>query len=103
MMHLILRFYDPKAGRICINGVDIRKYNPYSLRSLVSLVSQENEMFSQSIEFNVAYGVNKYNQKGIESASTLANAHEFILKFDDGYDSRMGSRGTRVSGGMYEF
>eukprot|EP00486_Rosalina_sp_Unknown_P004576 CAMPEP_0201575080 /NCGR_PEP_ID=MMETSP0190_2-20130828/20049_1 /ASSEMBLY_ACC=CAM_ASM_000263 /TAXON_ID=37353 /ORGANISM="Rosalina sp." /LENGTH=595 /DNA_ID=CAMNT_0048004259 /DNA_START=1552 /DNA_END=3342 /DNA_ORIENTATION=+ len=100
MMHLLLRFYDPKKGKICINGVDIRKYNPYSLRKLVSLVAQDNEMFSQSIEFNIAYGVDKYNMKDMEQVSTLANAHEFILKFDDKYDSRMGSRGTRVSGGQ---
>eukprot|EP01084_Bolivina_argentea_P241637 405590_1 len=70
----MMRYYDPKKGKICINGVDI--------------------------EFNITYGVNKYNDVGIEEASTLANAHEFILKFDDKYDSRMGSRGTHVSGGQ---
>eukprot|EP01084_Bolivina_argentea_P190697 327617_1 len=57
-------------------------------------------MFRQSIEFNISYGVNQYNRKEMEEAATLANAHEFVQKFDDKYDTRMGSRGTRVSGGQ---
>ena len=111
-MHLILRFYDPTNGKITINGINLKKYNPYSLRRQIALVSQDTELFTKSVEYNIGFGANKamndsniyyessYNLEEIEYCSKLANAHKFISNMEDKYDTQMGTRAKRCSGGQ---
>ena len=84
LMHLLLRFYDPtnsnENGRITINGVDLKKFNPYSLRKQIALVAQETELFDDTLRNNIAFGVQKYTINDVEQSAKLANAHNFIQK-----------------------
>ncbi|ETO33313.1 ATP-binding cassette, subfamily B, member 1, partial [Reticulomyxa filosa] len=84
-----------KLVEITINGVDMREYNVYSIRDKMALVSQDTELFGQTIEFNVAYGVDRYTSADLKRACTLANADEFIQSFDDKYESRIGMTHTQ--------
>jgi len=100
LIHLLMRFYDPRKGAIYLDGTDIRELNPTSLRDQMGIVAQETQLFDVSIEENIAYGVEKYTRKELIKAAKLANAHEFITSFDEGYDTRVGDRGVRLSGGQ---
>ncbi len=97
---LIPRFYDPTVGRVLLDGVDIRNVSVKSLRHQVGIVMQEPFLFSLSIGENIAYGRTGATQADIEAAATAARAHEFILSFPDGYDTRVGERGVTLSGGQ---
>lgn len=100
LVNLIARFYDPQQGRILLDGVDLRDLSLASLRSRISLVFQETYLFSDSVSANIAYGRPGIDQGQIESASRLAQAHEFIEKLPQGYDTMLGERGMNLSGGQ---
>jgi ABC-type multidrug transport system fused ATPase/permease subunit len=100
LMALLLRFYDPSAGRITIDGCDIRDYALHDLRRQMAIVPQEVLLFSGTVADNIAYGKPGASQREIEHAARLANAHEFIESFPDGYRTPVGERGTHLSGGQ---
>ncbi len=97
---LIPRFYDPTGGRILIDGIDITDYNLDGLRSQIGFVLQDTVLFYGTIQENIAYGKPNATEKEIIKAAKLANAHEFIVKMPNGYDSIVGERGLTLSGGQ---
>eukprot|EP00475_Leptophrys_vorax_P015304 TRINITY_DN21672_c0_g1_i1.p1 TRINITY_DN21672_c0_g1~~TRINITY_DN21672_c0_g1_i1.p1 ORF type:complete len:708 (+),score=183.27 TRINITY_DN21672_c0_g1_i1:19-2142(+) len=97
---LIERFYDPVSGVITLDGKDIRAIDPRSVHAHISLVSQEPVLFATSIKENIAYGFENVSQDNIEKAAKLANAHDFISQFPEGYDTLVGERGVKLSGGQ---
>jgi subfamily B ATP-binding cassette protein MsbA len=100
IISLIPRFYDPTAGRVKIDGSDIRAYTLQSLREQMSFVLQETLLFRAPIWQNIAYGKPEADRAQIIRAAELANAHEFIEKMPDGYDTMVGERGVTLSGGQ---
>jgi ATP-binding cassette, subfamily B (MDR/TAP), member 1 len=90
---LIERFYDPQAGSISLDGTDIKDINVHSLRSLIGYVGQEPTLFATTIRGNIKYGKPDATQEEIEAAAKLANAHDFISSFPDGYDTQVGDKG----------
>lgn len=99
LVNLIPRFYDPLAGSIFIDGHDIRKIRLSSLREQIGLVPQDPILFGVSIKENISYGRVGATDEEIVAAAKAANAHDFIMKFPDGYDTVLGERGLTVSGG----
>ena len=97
---LLPRFYDATKGTIRIDGNDVRDLNLLGLRSLLGIVNQEPILFNDTIYNNIAFGVEDTTPKEVEQAAKIANAHEFILKTEDGYQTNIGDRGTRLSGGQ---
>lgn len=97
---LIPRFYDPTAGQITIGGQDLRSLKVYDLRSLMGNVNQEAILFNDTIFNNIAFGVENATQEDVERAARIANAHEFIMASEDGYQTVIGDRGCRLSGGQ---
>lgn len=97
---LIPRFYDPNAGEILVDGVDIRNLALPSLRSQISLVSQDIFLFNGTVRENIVYGSPDALEADILAASKAANAHEFIEALEQGYDTRIGERGVKLSGGQ---
>ncbi len=100
LTELINRTYDVTAGRILIDGVDIREWNLDSVRSQISRIEQDVFLFSRSLAENIAFGAPDATQEQIEQAAKEAQAHEFILSFADGYDTEVGDRGVTLSGGQ---
>ena len=101
LVDLIPRFYEPTGGRILVDGVDAREIRLDSLRELIGIVSQDTVLFNDTVRHNIAYGSEgMYTQAQIEAAARAANAHEFIVRLPDGYDTELGERGTRLSGGQ---
>jgi subfamily B ATP-binding cassette protein MsbA len=100
LVNLIPRFFDVTGGSVCINGTDIRRYTVQSLRSLVGIVTQDTVLFNRSVAENIAYGSSDADPQLVEAAARRANAHDFIMGFDKGYDTVIGERGSRLSGGM---
>ena len=100
LVSLLLRLYDPQQGQILIDGNDIKDYTLESLRSQISIVLQESILFAASIRDNIAYGCVNATEKEIIMAARLANAHDFITKLPDGYDTVVGERGGTLSGGQ---
>jgi ATP-binding cassette, subfamily B, bacterial len=99
MVSLLLRFYDPTAGRILLDGVDLRDYRLEDLRRQLALVLQDPVLLSTSIAENIAYARPGATRAEIIAAAKAANAHHFITAFPDGYATRVGERGQRLSGG----
>mmetsp|Transcript_20583 Transcript_20583/g.59736 ORF Transcript_20583/g.59736 Transcript_20583/m.59736 type:complete len:1251 (-) Transcript_20583:552-4304(-) len=98
---LIERFYDPRSGAISLDGNDLRDLNVKWLRRQIGLVSQEPVLFARSIKENIAYGCRgNVSQEEIENAAKLANAHDFIMGFQHGYETEVGDRGAQLSGGQ---
>lgn len=99
---LIPRLYDPRAGDITIDGVDVRELDPSDLRRHIATVSQEPILFSTTIYENIAYGAGNTVPRAadIEAAARAANAHDFIMSFPDGYQTTVGERGVQLSGGQ---
>ena len=97
---LLLRFYDPQAGRVLLDGVDISKVDPVDLRSRIGLVPQDTVLFGASARENIRYGRPGATDAEIEAAARAAAADEFIRELPQGYDSFLGERGTRLSGGQ---
>jgi ATP-binding cassette subfamily B protein len=99
LMSLLTRFYDPTAGKVLLDGVDLRDYRIADLRNQFAIVLQEPVLFSTSIAENIAYARPGAREEEILEASQAANAHEFILGLPRGYESRVGERGMSLSGG----
>ncbi len=97
---LIPRFYDPTRGRILIDGTDIRDLRVHDLRSLMGNVNQEAILFNDTIFNNIAFGVAAAPRDEVRAAARIANADDFIMATDDGYDTVVGDRGCRLSGGQ---
>jgi len=100
LISLLLRLYEPSAGRLVIDGRDARDYRLADLRRQMSMVPQEVLLFGGSIAENIAYGKPGANAKEIEQAARQANAHEFIQRFPEGYATLVGDRGIKLSGGQ---
>jgi subfamily B ATP-binding cassette protein MsbA len=96
---LIPRFYDPEQGAILVDGIDARQYSLKSLRSEIGLVSQHTFLFNDSIRNNIAYGGGSGSFDEIVAAARAANAHDFITRLPNGYDTIVGELGVRLSGG----
>ena len=99
LLALVPRLYDPVSGRVEIDGQDIRDVTPASLRSQIGVVSQDVVLFDDSIRANIAFGRPGASDAEIVAAARAAAAHDFITAMPDGYDSRVGERGSRPSGG----
>ena len=100
LVDLIPRYHDVSDGRIEIDGKDIRQLSIRSLRGLIGNVNQEAILFNDTIRNNIAFGKDGATQEEIEQAARIANAHEFIMEMEDGYDTNVGDRGCRLSGGQ---
>jgi ATP-binding cassette subfamily B protein len=99
LMSLLIRFYDPRGGRILIDGIDIRTLKLKSLRDQISVVLQEPLLFSGTIAENIYYGKLDASMDDVIAAASAANAHNFISGLPDGYETQLGERGAHLSGG----
>lgn len=97
---LLLRFYEPTQGRVLLDGVDIKEYKQSYLRNHVGLVQQDVFLFSDSVNFNIAYGKIKASEQEIKQAAKLAAADDFISALPEGYETKVGERGVKLSGGQ---
>jgi subfamily B ATP-binding cassette protein MsbA len=100
LMDLLPRFHDVTSGRITVDGHDVREVTVASLRGLMGIVTQETLLFHDTVEYNVAYGRAGATRAEIEHACRLAQAHDFITAFPEGYRTEVGERGVRLSGGQ---
>ncbi|GMQ79477.1 MAG: ABC transporter ATP-binding protein [Anaerolineae bacterium] len=100
MTRLINRIFDVDQGSVLVDGIDVRNWNLESLRSQISTIEQDIFLFSRSIAENIAFGCPDATQKEIEEAARQAQAHEFITRFKDGYETEVGERGVTLSGGQ---
>lgn len=100
VLALLLRFYDPIAGKVCIDGKDIKEYNLRWLRKQIGLVQQEPLLFSCSIRENICYGNDGASESEIVEVSREANIHEFVSNLPNGYDTLVGEKGCQLSGGQ---
>jgi ABC-type transport system involved in Fe-S cluster assembly fused permease/ATPase subunit len=96
---LLFRFYDVTGGRILIDGQDIRDVTQHSLRAAIGVVPQDTVLFNDTIRYNIGYGRPGASQAEIEHAAKQAQVHDFVLKLPEGYDTRVGERGLKLSGG----
>jgi subfamily B ATP-binding cassette protein MsbA len=100
MVDLLPRFWDITKGNIEVDGTDIRDLKLKSLRNLIGNVNQEPILFNDTIYNNIAFGVEDATKEEVEQAAKIANAHEFILESENGYDTKIGDRGDKLSGGQ---
>jgi ABC-type multidrug transport system fused ATPase/permease subunit len=100
LVSLLLRFADPQAGRILLDGVDLRELRTRNLREHIGLVAQHVLLFNATVRDNIAYGRTEADQTQIEAAAHAARAHDFILQLPDGYDTVIGDQGVKLSGGQ---
>ena len=100
LFSLILRLYDPQRGGVRIDGYDIREFTLESLRGQISVVLQDNVLFAASVRDNIAYGAQGASLEEIQEAARLANAHDFIMKLPEGYNTILGERGVTLSHGQ---
>jgi subfamily B ATP-binding cassette protein MsbA len=100
IVSLIPRFYDPTAGTVRIDGVDVRDYRLQGIRNQIAFVLQDTVLFSGTIRDNIAFGRPDATEEEIVEAAKLANAHDFIVAMPHGYDSPVGERGLTLSGGQ---
>jgi len=100
LVNLLPRFYEPEIGQILIDSIDIQDVTLSSLRRQIGIVPQETILFSGSIAQNIAFGQVYYEMKDVENAAKIANAHQFISQFPDGYHTWVGERGVNLSGGQ---
>jgi ATP-binding cassette, subfamily B, bacterial len=100
LLSLLLRLYDPQAGRVLIDGQDIRDFTLASLRKQISIVLQDNLLFAANVWDNIRYGDFDATRDDVQAAAKLANAHEFISALPDGYDTVLGERGATLSHGQ---
>jgi ATP-binding cassette subfamily B protein/subfamily B ATP-binding cassette protein MsbA len=99
---LVARFHDPTKGRILVNGSDIRDFRLGTYRDLLAIVQQDVFLFDGSVRDNIAYGRHDATPAEVEDAARRANAHEFILKLPQAYDTFIGERGVKLSGGQQQ-
>ena len=100
LVNLIPRFYDVTAGRVTIDGIDVRDVDKDTLRRSIGTALQESLLFSGTIRDNIRYGRPDASEEEVVAAARAAQAHEFITEFPDGYDSEVGQRGVNLSGGQ---
>ena len=100
LVDLIPRFYDPCEGSISIDGTDIREVSTRDLRSLMGNVNQDPILFNDTIFNNIAFGIENATAEQVEEAARIANAHDFIMEKEDGYQTNIGDRGVKLSGGQ---
>jgi ATP-binding cassette subfamily B protein len=100
LMSLVPRFYDPTAGRVTIDGTDVRRFDVQELRRNIGLVFQESFLFSHTVAANIAFGQPHATQAQIERAARIASAHDFITALPQGYDTVLGESGNNLSGGQ---
>ena len=100
LVDLIPRFYDPTSGEIIIDDINVKDIKIQSLRKLMGIVTQETFLFNESVKNNIAYGLENYPIEKIIEAAKAANAHNFILEMPDGYNTIIGERGVKISGGQ---
>jgi ATP-binding cassette, subfamily B, bacterial MsbA len=100
LINLLCRFYDPQAGAIRIDGVDLREFELTSWRARVAFAGQDADLMSGSVRFNIAFGVDNPTDAAIEAAARAAQAHDFICELPQGYATDVGPRGTQLSGGQ---
>ena len=96
---LLFRFYDVTEGAVLVDGRDVRDYTQASLRAAIGVVPQDTVLFNDTIRYNIAYGRPDATQEEIEHAAKVAQVHDFVLRMPDGYDTRVGERGLKLSGG----
>ena len=96
---LLFRFYDVNEGSVQVDGHDVRDLSQASLRAAIGVVPQDTVLFNDTIRYNIAYGRPGASQAEIEDAARLAQVHDFVLRMPDGYDTRVGERGLKLSGG----
>src|SRR5437899_3985208 len=99
---LVARFHDPTRGRILLNGTDIRDFRLRTYRDLLAIVQQEVFLFDGSVRDNIAYGRQNASEAEVEDAARRANAHEFIVRLPQQYDTFIGERGVKLSGGQQQ-
>jgi ATP-binding cassette subfamily B protein len=100
LTRLINRIFDVDSGNVRVDGADVRDWNLESLRSQISTIEQDIFLFSRTIAENIAFGCPDASQEEIEKAARQAQAHEFIISFEDGYETEVGERGVTLSGGQ---
>ena len=100
LVDLIPRYYDVQEGEVLIDGVNVKDMGLHDLRSLIGNVNQEAILFNDSFRNNISFGVDNATQEQIENAARIANAHDFIMESEHGYDINIGDRGGRLSGGQ---
>ncbi len=100
LVNLLLRFYDPQAGEILIDGTNIENVTLKSLRRQIGIVPQETTLFSGTIAQNIAFGQREFDLEDVQTAAEIANAHQFITQFSQGYHTWVGERGVNLSGGQ---
>ncbi len=100
LVDLIPRYYDVQEGEVLIDGVNVRDMGIHDLRSLIGNVNQEAILFNDTFFNNISFGVDSATREEVEAAAKIANAHEFIMASENGYDTNIGDRGGRLSGGQ---
>lgn len=100
MINLLFRFYDPVEGAITFDGIDMREFALHDLRQHLGLVSQEIVLFDRSVEENIACGRQGATREEVEQAARAAHAHPFIMELPEGYETRLGERGVKLSLGQ---
>ena len=99
LTRLLYRFYDVDAGKILIDGRDIRDYTQATLRAAIAIVPQDTVLFNDTIFYNIRYGRTDASREEVEAAARAAHIHDFILRMPDGYETEVGERGLKLSGG----
>ncbi|WP_446875129.1 ABC transporter ATP-binding protein [Phormidesmis sp. 146-35] len=100
LVNLIPRFYEPQSGDILVDGINVRDVSLRSLRRQIGIVPQETTLFSGTIAQNIAFGQLEFDLKAVQEAAKIANAHQFISQFPQGYETWVGERGVNLSGGQ---
>ena len=100
LLDLIPRYYDVQEGEVLIDGINVKNLGVHDLRQLIGNVNQEAILFNDTFARNISFGVEGATLEQIEEAAKIANAHDFILQSEQGYDTNIGDRGGRLSGGQ---
>ena len=100
MVDLIPRFYDVQKGSVTIDGIDVRDVRTYDLRALMGNVNQEAILFNDTFYNNITFGVENPTMEEVIAAAKIANAHDFIMASESGYETNIGDRGSKLSGGQ---
>ena len=102
LANLIPRFYDPDEGEVLIDGISLKDYEYHSLRHHMGIVTQESILFNDTILNNIAFGLDTFDEADAVRAAKIANAHDFIIQEQEGYQRIIGERGSKLSGGQMQ-